>query len=127
MAAVSVVTSLTNKSPEDLYEFYCGRGDQENRIKEMKLDLQSGRTSCHRFLANQFRLLLHTAACVLMGVLQRSLEGTKLAKAQIGTIRVRLLKVGARIMESCRKVWVHLPTAYPEKELWRHVHWRLSG
>jgi len=122
-----VVTSLTNKTPEELYEFYCGRGDQENRIKEMKLDLQSGRTSCHRFLANQFRLLLHTAACVLMGVLQRSLEGTKLAKAQIGTIRLRLLKVGARIVESCRKVWVHLPTAFPEKELWHHLHWRLSG
>ena len=122
-----VVTSLTNKTPEELYEFYCGRGDQENRIKEMKLDLQSGRTSCHRFLANQFRLLLHTAACVLMGVLQRSLEGTKWGKAQIGTIRLRLLKVGARIVESCRKVWVHLPTAFPEKELWHHLHWRLSG
>ena len=122
-----VVTSLTGKTPEELYEFYCGRGEQENRIKEMKLDLESGRTSCHRFLANQFRLLLHTAACVLMGVLQRCLEGTKWAKAQVGTIRLRLLKVGARIVESYRKVWVHLPTAFPEKEVWYHLHQRLSG
>ena len=122
-----VVTSLTGKSSEEIYEFYCGRGEQENRIKEMKLDLGSGRTSCHRFLANQFRLLLHTAACVLMGVLQESLDGTKWARAQVGTIRLKLLKVGARIVETCRKVWVHLPTAFPEKEIWSHLHMRLSG
>ena len=116
-----MVSSLVNKTPDELYEFYCGRGEQENRIKEMKLDLASGRTSCHRFLANQFRLLLHTAACVLMGVLQRCLDGTKWARAQAGTIRLRLLKVGARIVESYRKVWVHLPTAFPEKETWGHL------
>ena len=63
-----VVTSLLNLSDVEAYEFYCARGEQENRIKEMKLDLSSGRTSCHSFLANQFRLLMHTAACVLMGV-----------------------------------------------------------
>jgi hypothetical protein len=122
-----VVTSLTGKTPEKVYEFYCGRGEQENRIKEMKLDLGSGRTSCHRFLANQFRLLLHTAACVLMGVLQECLEGTKWARAQVGTIRLKLLKVGARIVETCRKVWVHLPTAFPEKGIWWHLHTRLTG
>ena len=121
-----VVSSLMNKTPVELYEFYCGRGEQENRIKEMKLDLASGRTSCHRFLANQFRLLLHTAACVLMGVVQRCLEGTKWAKAQVGTIRVRLLKVGARIVETYRRVLIHLPTAFPEKEIWGHLHRCLS-
>jgi len=122
-----VVTSLMEKTTEKVYEFYCGRGEQENRIKEMKLDLGSGRTSCHRFMANQFRLLLHTAACILIGVLQGCLEGTKWAKAQVGTIRVRLLKVGARIVETCRKVWVHLPTAFPEKEIWHHLHSCLTG
>ena len=122
-----VVTSLMNKTPEEIYELYCGRGEQENRIKEMKLDLASGRTSCHRFLANQFRLLLHTAACALIGVLQRCLDGTKWARAQAGTIRLRLLKVGARIVETCRKVWVHLPTAFPEKDIWSHLHRQLSG
>jgi len=119
-----VVTNLA-RSPRRLYEFYCRRGDQENRIKEMKLDLASGRTSCHRFLANQFRLLLHTAACVLMGTLQEALEGTQWAKAQVGTIRIRLLKVGARVVETCRKIWFHLPTSFPEKEAWARAHRRL--
>jgi len=119
-----VVTNLAGV-PQAVYEFYCGRGDQENRIKEMKLDLASGRTSCHKFLANQFRLLLHTAACVLMGALQEALEGTRWAKAQVGTLRSRLLKVGARVAETCRKVWIHLPTSFPEREAWLLAHRRL--
>jgi len=119
-----VVTSL-GRSPRRLYEFYCRRGDQENRIKEMKLDLASGRTSCHKFLANQFRLLLHTAACTLMGTLSKALEGTEWAKAQIGTIRLRLLKIGARVVETCRKIWLHMPTCFPEKEAWFQAHRRL--
>ena len=120
-----VVTDLGDGMPEERYAFYCARGDRENRIKEMKLDLASGRTSCHRFLANQFRLLLHTAACVLMQALQEAASGTRWAKAQIGTLRLRLLKVGARVVETCRKVWVHLPTAFPEQDVWYHIHDRL--
>lgn len=119
-----VVTNL-GRSPRRLYEFYCRRGDQENRIKEMKLDLASGRTSCHKFLANQFRLLLHTAGCMLMGTLSKALEGTAWAKAQVGTIRMRLLKVGARVVETCRRIWLHLPTCFPEKEAWQQAHRRL--
>ena len=91
-------------------------GEQENRIKEIKLDLSSGRTSCHSFLANQFRLLMHTAACMLMGVFQESLAGTRFAKAQIGTLRTRILKVGARVVETARKIWFHLPSSFPQKE-----------
>lgn len=117
-----VVTSLVNLNDEQAYEFYCARGEQENRIKEMKLDLNSGRTSCHSFLANQFRLLLHTAACMLMGVLQESLAGTRFAKAQIGTLRSRLLKVGARIVESARKIWFHLPSSFPAQDAWRRMY-----
>jgi hypothetical protein len=117
-----VVTNLENLSDEKSYEFYCGRGEQENRIKEMKLDLLSGRTSCHSFLANQFRLLLHTAACMLMGVLQESLEGTRFVKVQIGTLRTRLLKVGARVVETARKIWFHLPSSFPQQEAWRQMH-----
>lgn len=116
------VVSNLKLSPRDTYEFYCARGNQENRIKEIKLDLSSGRTSCHRFLANQFRLLLHTAACVLMGVLQEVLTGTKWAKAQVGTLRLRLLKVGARVVQSCRRIWFHLPSSFPEQESWEHMH-----
>jgi len=117
-----VVTSLLALSDEQAYEFYCGRGEQENRIKEMKLDLSSGRTSCHSFLANQFRLLMHTAACMLMGVLQESLAGTRWAKAQIGTLRTRLLKVGARVVETARKVWFHLPSSFPAQDAWKRMY-----
>ena len=116
-----VVTSLGGSTPQGMYELYCARGDRENRIKEMKLDLASGRTSCHGFLANQFRLLLVTAACVLMNVVQEALSGTKWASAQIETIRVRLLKVGARVVESCRRVWLHLPTAFPDQQTWSRL------
>jgi len=117
-----VVTNLSGLSDEEAYGFYCMRGEQENRIKEIKLDLASGRTSCHRFLANQFRLLLHTAACMLMGVLQESLAGTRFAKAQIGTLRTRILKVGARVVETARKIWFHLPSSFPQQEIWRRMH-----
>jgi hypothetical protein len=116
------VTSLDNLSDEEAYVFYCARGEQENRIKEMKLDLSSGRTSCHSFLANQFRLLMHTAACMIMGVLQESLVGTRFAKAQIGTLRTKLLKVGARVVESARKIWLHLPSAFPAQDVWRRMY-----
>lgn len=116
-----VVTSHPEGTPEEVYAFYCRRGECENRIKELKLDMQSGRTSCHRFLANQFRLLLHSAACVLMGVVQKALVGTRLEKAQAGTLRLRLLKIGARVVQTCRRIWLHLPTSCPVKDLWRHV------
>lgn len=122
-----VVTSHTGPTPEEIYTQYTARGDRENRIKELKLDLCSGRTSCHRFLANQCRLLLHAAACMLAGVLQQGLEGTRWARAQVCTLRVRLLKVAARVVESCRCVWFHLPTSFPERDIWQHLHQRLSA
>ena len=117
-----VATSLDDLNDKDAYEFYCGRGEQENRIKEIKLDLSSGRTSCHSFLANQFRLLMHTAACMLMGVLQNALAGTRWARAQIGTLRTRLLKVGARVVETARKIWFHLPSSFPAQDAWRRMY-----
>src|SRR6516165_10277362 len=101
--------------PRELYEeVYCQRGDMENRIKEQQLDLFAGRTSCHRFLANQFRLLLSAAAYVLVQALRRTaLAGTALARAQVGTIRLRLLKVAARVVVSARRVVFHLASSYP--------------
>lgn len=122
-----VVTSKTEDTPEDIYHFYCLRGDQENRIKEFKLDLNSGRTSCHRFLANQFRLLLHQAACILMTLMQTVLEGTDWAGAQIATIRLRILKVAVRVIESSRRVWLHLPTSFPNKATWLRLWQRLCA
>jgi hypothetical protein len=119
-----VVTSEA-ETPEAEYRAYCARGDRENRIKEFKRDLASGRTSCHRFWANQFRVLLHLAASVLMTALQTAAQGTAWADAQVGTLRTRLLKVGARLVESCRKVWIHLPTACPVQPTWGWLHARL--
>jgi Transposase DDE domain group 1 len=109
--------------PQELYEdVYCQRGEMENRIKEQQLDLFAGRTSCHRFLANQFRLLLSAAAYVLVQALRRTaLAGTGWARAQVGTIRLRLLKVAARVVVSARRVVFHLASSYPLKELFRSV------
>ena len=116
-----VVTSRCRPKPKALYRFYCQRGDPENRIKELKLDLKADRLSCHRFWANQFRLLLHAAAYVLMQAMRAALAGTELARAQVATLRLSLLRVGARIRESVRRVLVQLPSAYPWFELWHRL------
>ena len=107
--------------PQELYEdVYCQRGEMENRIKEQQLDLFADRTSCHRFLANQFRLLLSSAAYVLVQALRRTaLAGTELAQAQVGTIRLKLFKVAARVKVSVRRVVFHLASSYPYQEVFR--------
>jgi hypothetical protein len=109
--------------PQPLYEQgYCGRGECENRIKEQQLDLFAGRTSCHDFLPNQFRVLLSAAAYVLMDHLRRlGLKGTELGRAQAGTIRLKLLKVGARVVASVRRVVLHLGTGYPLRDLFTRL------
>lgn len=112
-----VVTNM-GLSVVELYDFYVDRGDVENRIKELKDDLLSGRTSCHRFLANQFRLILHSAAFVLLQALRKLLAGTEFAVAQVSTLRTRLLKVGVRVRETTRRIWLMMPTSYPLKEIW---------
>ena len=117
-----VVTNLPG-DPQSLYDDrYCARGEMENRIKEQQLDLFAGRTSCHAFLANQFRLLLSSAAYLLVQSLRRlGLKGTELERAQAGTIRLKLLKIGARIVCSVRRVVLHLAGGYPFKRLFAHV------
>jgi hypothetical protein len=112
-----VVTNLS-RNPQFVYDdLYVLRGDVENRIKELKLDLKADRLSCHRFLANQFRLLLHTAAYCLFWLLRHHLQGTELATAQVNTLRLKLLKIGARIRETSRRIWVHLALGYPYRDL----------
>jgi len=121
-----VVTNMAGK-PEGLYDFYALRGDCENRIKELKNDLKGDRLSCHRFVANQFRLLLHAAAYVLLTALKKYLQGTVLEKAQIGTIRCKLIKIGARIVQTCRRLRVHLASSYPLKDLFFKLYYQLAG
>lgn len=117
-----IVTDLYKRAPQKAYAFYCGRGDAENRIKEFKLDLAAGRTSCHRFLANQFRLLLHVAAAVLMNTVQQAAQKTEFAKAQVSTLRLRVLKLGARVVETTRRIWLHLSSSYPSQQAWHQIH-----
>jgi hypothetical protein len=112
-----VVTNLV-RNPQFVYDdLYVLRGDVENRIKELKLELKADRLSCHHFLANQFRLLLHTAAYSLFWLLRQHLKGTELATAQVNTLRLKLLKIGARIRETSRRIWVHLASGYPYRDL----------
>jgi len=112
-----VVTNLVRR-PQFVYdEIYVLRGDVENRIKELKLEIKADRLSCHRFPANQFRLLLHTAAYCLFWLLRRHLQGTELATAHVSTLRLQLLKIGARLRETCRRIWVHLASGYPYRHL----------
>jgi len=121
-----VVTDLRGGSLA-LYDFYSGRGEPENRIKELKCDLAIDRTSCHRFLANQFRLLLHAAAFVLLSFIRRCLAGTGLATAQVCTLQRKLLKLGVLVRESCRKVWLHFASSCPVRWLWPRLLARIRA
>jgi hypothetical protein len=115
--------------PRELYEdVYCQRGEMENRIKEQQLGLFADRTSCHRFVANQFRLLLSSAAYVLVQALRRTaLVGTELARAQVGTIRLKLLKVAARVVVTARRVVFHLASSYPYQSAFRAIFARVTS
>jgi Transposase DDE domain group 1 len=104
----------------ELYEReYCGRGEMENRIKEQHLDLRADRTSTHFLASNQLRLWFSTLAYLLLNQLrQRALVGTELAQATCGTIRLKLMKIGAIVKVSVRRVLVSLSANHPMKELW---------
>ncbi len=123
-----VVTSLEGE-PQPLYDdVYCQRGEAENRIKEQQLGLFAGRTSCGKMYGNQFRLFLSSAAYVLMHALRRiALEGTELERSQVQTIRLKLLKVAARVVVSTRRVRFYMASSYPYQELFRKLLDRLGG
>jgi len=125
-----VVTSLPTEAwpPQLLYEeLYCARGDMENRIKEQFM-LFSDRVSAETMRANQLRLYLSAMAYVLVSGLRRlGLQATELAHAQVATIRLRLLKIGAHIRVTVRKVWLSLPRSYPWPDLFQRVHCALTG
>jgi hypothetical protein len=118
-----VVTSLAAVSPRALYEdIYCARGEMENRIKEQQLDLFADRTSAATMRANQLRLYFSSFAYVLLQHLRRvGLCGTVLARAQCGTIRLKLLKIGALVSVSVRRIRFRLASGYPEARLFAQV------
>ena len=117
-----VVTSLKG-SAQHLYEnIYCQRGQMENLIKLHKAQLASDRMSCHSATANQVRLVLHTAAFWLMhGVRAAIPQASPLAKCEFATIRERLIKIGARVIEHVARIRVQLPTGCPYAALFRCV------
>jgi hypothetical protein len=106
-----VVTNLRHK-PENVFALYYRRGDVENRIKELKCDLSIDRTSCSRFVANQFRVTLTATAYLLFQELRWRLRRTRYGRAQVGRLRTALLKVSARVVESVRRIVFHLPMSY---------------
>ena len=132
VTAQSTVTRyyVTNRGGRatDLIAWYGGRGEAENRIKEWKNDLEADRLSCHRYRANATRLQLHTIAYVLVAYFRHwLLAATPLAHATVATIRAQLFKVGARVVRTVRRVWVHLASGWPGRAVFETVHRALAG
>ena len=119
---------IAEQDARQLYEdFYCARGDMENRIKEQQLDLFADCTPTYDIRTNQLRLMFASFGYVLVQTLRRlGLEGTELAKAQCGTIRLKLFKVGAQIRISLRKVWIAFSESYPYADLFRQILTKLQ-
>jgi hypothetical protein len=119
-----VVTSLKSDAwlPQQLYEdLYCARGDMENRIKE-QLSLFADRVSAETMQANQLRIYFSAIAYMLVDGLRRlALTGTEIANAQVGTIRLRLLKIGALLRITARRIWIAMAASYPYQQLFHHA------
>ena len=126
-----IVTSLTRAEckARHLYEkLYCARGEMENRIKECQLDLYADRTSAATMRANQLRLWLASFAYVLLCALRRiALHHTEFAKATCGTIRLKLLKIGAYVRISVRRIKIAMPSSCPIAAVWGRAVLRLSA
>jgi len=123
-----ITTTLAGEGQQLYEQTYCARGEVENRIKEQQLGLFADRTSCHDFVANQFRLLLSSLAYVLIETLRRtSLASTELAQAQVSTIRLKLLKIGALVQRSVRRIIIHLSESFPMREVFQTLAATLSG
>jgi len=115
-----VVTNLPDR-PQAVYEFYCQRGDVENRLKELHHGLEMDRTSCSKFRANQFRVLLTLAAYILFQELRRRAARTVCADAQVTTLRERLVKLAVWVERSARRIVLHLPLSFPWLPTWRQL------
>ncbi len=123
-----IVTTLDGDARHLYEDIYCARGEMENRIKEQQLYLFADRTSTHWMGSNQIRLWFSSLAYTLLQTLRRvGLKGTEMAKAQCHTIRRKLLKIGAIVRITVRKVWVRLSESYPFARLFERVHANLSA
>jgi hypothetical protein len=122
-----LVTNLPHRPITVYTRLYCGRGDTENRLKELQHGLAMDRTSCSRFAANQLRLLFSVAAYALFQALQSVARGTALGAAQVWTLRERLVKVAVWVERSVRRIVLHLPQAFPWRDAWQHLARALSA
>ena len=122
-----LVSTRDDLGPEELYAFYARRGESENWIKDFKLHVKADRLSCHRFLANQFRLLLHACAYWLMDALRRKLIEGGMRRIQLDTLRLRLIKIGGRVRELLTKVRLHLASGHPGQGLWHALSVSFGG
>ena len=123
-----IVTSLTGEARHLYEDVYCARGQAENLIKLHMGQLASDRTSCQSPLANQLRLVLHTGAYWLMLALSDAIpRETPLARAEFATLRLRLLKIGARVVEKAARIRIHFASACPDATLFRLLAGRLAA
>jgi hypothetical protein len=121
------VVSTREDAPKELYEFYAKRGEAENWIKDFKVHMKADRLSCHRFIANQFRLFLHAAAYWLMDALRRKLLGSGAVRMQLDTLRLSLIKIGGRVRELMTKVRLHLASGHPGQYSWHTLSRAFGG
>jgi hypothetical protein len=122
-----VLTNIQRSARWIYRHVYCERGDVENRIKELHDGVELDRTSCARFLANQFRVLLTATAYVLLQELRLQATRTECAQAQVATLRERLLKLGARVERSVRRIVIHLPAVCPFRSTFQKIAWAIGG
>jgi hypothetical protein len=121
-----VVTTRT-EAPQDLYDWYVDRGEMEGWVKDLKRACFADRLSCHRFWANQFRLLLHVAAYWLLDTLRRWLSLVQVPRMQLDTLRLRLIKIGGWVRERLTRVRLHLASSHPSEDWWRRLAARPGG
>ncbi len=116
-----LVTNLSHRPATVYTRLYCGRGDMENRLKELQHGVAMDRTSCSRFAANQLRLLFSVAAYVLFQVLQGCARGTAVGTAQVWMLREQLLKVAVWVERSVRRIVLHFPQTFPWRDAWQQL------
>jgi hypothetical protein len=120
------IVSTRTDEPQTLYEWYVRRGESENWIKGFKVHLRADRLRCHRFIANQFRLLLAAAAYWLLDTLRRKLVVGGARRMQLDTLRLTLIKIGGRVRELFTKVCLHLASGHPGQRSWHALSQELS-
>ncbi len=121
------VVTTKRGDPLSLYDFYVGRGESEGWIKDFKRAIKADRLSCHRFFANQFRLLLHAAAYWLLDETRRRLIDAGVRRMQLDTLRLLLVKIGGRVRQLLTKIRLHLASGHPGQHLWYALSSAQSG